>query len=87
MDCRRSMIFYRGKINQEWESELQSIVERAGEIGSQNNISLEGNSKVLLSLAFWKPFRCVGILFMLYNMSGVLVINTYTATFLEVNED
>ena len=81
------MIFYRGINNCEWEGELHSIIEQAEQSDSENKASFLGHLQVLLSPAFLRPFRCVGILFILHNMAGIMVVNSYTATFLEVNED
>ena len=82
------MKFYRGNDDREWEGELDSIIklaEKSDESDSQNKISVCGNLQVLSSSAFLRPFRCVGILFILYNMSGILTLTgTYTDTFFEV---
>ena len=78
------MIFYRGKDNNEREGELNSIIEQAEQSdGLKKSRSCE-NLKVLKSPDFLRPFRCVGILYILYNMTSVLIIAKYTDTFLEV---
>ena len=89
LDYRSSMIFYRGDNNCEWEGELHSIIKQAEQSDIENKASFLGYMRVLLSPAFLRPFRCVGILHMLQNMAGIVVINSYTATFLEVpvNQD
>ena len=74
------MIFYRGK------NRKNSIMIPSEQGNSKKNISFWGNLQVLKSPAFLKPFKCIGILQMLYNMSGFLIISTYTNTFLEVNK-
>ena len=78
------MIFYRGKNNKKWESELHSIIELAKKCCNKKKISLWGNLQVLMSPAFLRPFRCVGILYMIHVMSGFMLVSTYTDTFLEV---
>ena len=81
------MIFYRGKDNKEWEGELNSIIELAEQSDGQKKNKFSENLKVLMSPDFLRPFRCVGILYFLFNMSGMLIIATYTDTFLEVHND
>ena len=85
LNYRLSMIFYRGKGHREWERELQSIIEQAEQSDSQNKITIHGILQVLMSPAFLKPFRCIGILEIMYMMSGISLITTYTNTFLEVS--
>ena len=82
MTFRLSISFYRGNNEWEWEGELDSIVKLAEKNDSQNGFC--GNLRVLRSPAFVRPFRCVGILFILYSMSGILIVSTYTDTFFEV---
>ena len=77
------MIFYRGKDFTELEKELQEIIELA-----ENNPDLEKESlfQVFKSPDFLRPFKCVGLLTILLNMSVVLVIDEYTHIFLEVQK-
>ena len=81
------MMFYRGKNNVERSDELNSIIEQSEQQGGKKKTSCRGNVQVLMSPAFLRPFKCIGILQMLYNMSGFLIIHTYTDTFLEVLVD
>ena len=81
---RHSMIFYRGNNNPEWEVELVSIIEQAEMSDRKDKTSLRVYIQALMSPAFLRPFRCVGVLWMIYNMSGILILINYTATFLEV---
>ena len=81
------MIFYRGKDNNEREGELNSIIELAEQSDGLKKSRLCENLKVFKSPDFLRPFRCVGVLYFLYNMSGLLMIATYTDTFLEVHKD
>ena len=78
------MIFYRGNNNREWEGELDSIIEQAEKSDNMEETSLWGYLQALKSPAFLRPFRCVGVLYMIYNMSGILILVNYTTTFLEV---
>ena len=76
------MMFYRGKDENNWESELQSIIEMAKHgYSKQINVS---HLHFLMSPDFLKPFRCVGILNMMFSVSGMFTISTYTDTFMEV---
>ena len=81
------MIFYQGKDNKEWEAELNSIIELAEQSDGLIKNEFCENLNVLMSPDFLRPFRCVGILYFLFNMSGMLIIATYTDTFLEVHND
>ena len=65
----------------EQEEELQSIME----LDKQNEMSYGGQMQELTSAAFLRPFKCVGVIYLLYALSGVHIIHTYTLTFLEVN--
>ena len=79
------MIFYRGNIvDEESEKELQTIIEHAEKSGSQKKQSFQGNLQIFTSPVFLRPFRCVGLLYILYCMSGMFILATYTHTFLEV---
>ena len=80
------MIFYRGKGFQGLENELQSIIELEVDKESSGiaKPGFMGRLQILKSPAFLKPFKCVGVIFLLMNMSGIYIIFSYTATFLEV---
>ena len=78
------MAFYRGKDFHSQEIELQSMVENeANRISSNPNPNFCGRLQVLKSPAFLRPFKCVGPIYMLLNMSGIFIIVSYTASFLE----
>ena len=72
--CRQSMIFYRGKNNIEWESEMHSIIELAEQSCSKKKIGCWGNLEVLKSPTFLKPLGCVSILYMMHVSSGFMMI-------------
>ena len=78
---RQSIGFYRGKYEKEEEEELQTIME----LDKQNEMSFGGQIQELTSAAFLRPFKCVGVIYLLYALSGIHIIHTYTLTFLEVN--
>ena len=84
MYYRQSMIFYRGKDIGKWEDELDAIIDLAKQRDKQRTTNFWGCLQVLMSPDFLRPFRCIGILQMLYNMAGFLIISSYTDTFLEV---
>ena len=81
-DYRNSMLFYRGNNVRGWESEFQSIIEMAEDRFMK--IDKERHVPLLLSDDFLRPFKCVGILRMMFSLSGIYTINTYTDTFMEV---
>ena len=78
------MTFFRGKNNGKWKDELHSIIELAKQYDCQRKTNFWGFLQIPMSPAFLRPFRCIGILQMLHNMAGFLIISTYTDTFLEV---
>ena len=81
---RQSMAFYRGKEFHSQENELQSIIEREGnEASSPPNKNFFGRLQILKSPAFLRPFKCVGVIYILLNLSGIFIIASYSATFLE----
>ena len=48
-----------------------------------SKVNILGQLHFLTSSAFLRPFRCVGIIYMLSQLSGLLIINVYTLTYLE----
>ena len=85
ISVRKSMTFYRGKEFHSREIELQSIVEReAKEASSNPKSNFFGRLLMILkSPAFLRPFKCVGVIYILLNMSGMFIIASYSASFLE----
>ena len=78
------MAFYRGKEFHSQEIELQSIVEREANRASSNpNPHFCGRLQILKSPAFLRPFKCVGLIYMLTSLSGIPIIRGYSASFLE----
>ena len=78
------MAFYRGKEFHSQEIELQSIVESEANRASSNpNPHFCGRFEILKSPAFLRPFKCVGLIYILMNLSGISIIDTYSASFLE----
>ena len=81
---RKSMAFYRGKEVHSQEIELQSIVKSEANRASSNpNPHFCGKLQKLKSPAFLRPFKCVGVIVALSSMSGIMIISSYTASFLE----
>ena len=84
---RKSMAFYRGKEFHSQEIELQSIVEKeANRASSNQNQNFCGRLQILKTTEFLRPFKCVGLIYILMNMSGITIILSYTATFLEARQ-
>ena len=78
-------MFYRGQ-DQNWEAELQSIINQAEKSKHQSAIGFQDKIRQLGSPSFLKPFKCAGVLTMLSCASGIYTVTNYTDTFLEVNE-
>ena len=84
---RKSMAFYRGKEFHSQEIELQSIVEReANRVSSNPNTHFWGRLQILKTTEFLRPFKCVGVIYILMHMSGISIILSYTAIFLEARQ-
>ena len=64
----------------EMRKELQSIVEAKEAKCNQSNKSFLDTAT---SEEFWRPFSCVGIIFILFRFSSSSVLFHYTAPFLE----
>ena len=78
------MAFYRGKEFHSQEIELQSIVEReANRVSSNPNPHFCGRLQILKTPAFLRPFKCAGVILTLLCMSGIFIIESYSASFLE----
>ena len=80
------MIFYRGKGHTEREAELKTIIEQAEKSGSKKTLNIRRSFQVIMSPAFLRPFRCVGVLWILFQSSVIPVLSTYAHTFLEVQK-
>ena len=82
---RQSMAFYRGKGFQGQDNELQSIIEL--EVDKQSSgipkPGFMGRLRILKTPAFLKPLKCVGVIMILMNLSGIYIIFSFSAIFLE----
>ena len=63
------------------ETELEEIVNAKNLKGTSNN--LKKLFSIILSRVFLQPFACVGIIYILFRMSGSSVVPHYTATLFE----
>ena len=72
------MAFYRGNKLQPEDTELQEIIDK------EANSHSFGLLEVIKSSKFLRPFKCVGVIYILSGLSGYAVINVYTASFFEV---
>ena len=80
-----SMMFYHGKDEEKWEKELQFIIDSAENRSRKINIDSQcSHLHFLVSSDFLVPLRCVGISYMMFSVSGIYTIGTYTDTFMEV---
>ena len=82
---RESMVFYRGIYEREQEEELESIMVLAKQNDAAKGMRVGDHLCALTSAGFLRPFQCVGVLYLLYALSGVHIISNYTLTFLEVS--
>ena len=81
---RSSMEFYRGKEFQPQETELQAIIDKEANEASSNTKSKSYNLLTILkSQDFLRPFKCVGVLYILLDLSGFYIIQSFTASYFE----
>ena len=76
----QSLAYYRGGESVQVRKELQEIIRAKDSKGSQSNRSF---LSIVTSGEFWRPFSCVGVLFILFRLSGFSILSHYTAPFLE----
>ena len=79
--CSASLLRIRGNAYSSLETELE-------EIKSSKNLKASGNNfleliSIISSRVFLVPYACVGVLFILFRLSGFVVISHYTATYFE----
>ena len=74
------MIHFRGGDNKDVTKEFQEIVSAKEAKTSQSHRSF---SCTVTSGEFWKPFSCVGVIFIIYRLSCFSILSHYTAPFLD----
>ena len=78
------MEFYRGKEFQPQETELQAILEKET---NEASLTAKPHSYGLLTMLkspdFLRPFKCVGVMYILLSLSGIGIINSFSASFFE----
>ena len=72
------MAFFRGRDNK-YMGELSSIVDAKNRKSNRGMTHLS----VVCSTMFLHPFSCVGVLLLLFRLSGFPILAHYTAPFLE----
>ena len=77
---RKSLMYYRRGYNENVRKELQEIVGSKEAKCNQSKISFIG---ILTSGQFWRPFSCVGIIFILFRLSSFSILSHYAAPFLD----
>ncbi len=87
---REVLAYLRGAYFKELEEEFKEITDARDAKRALNGKGEEDDWKTSLSLLvktlnsrlFWKPFACVGVIFVLYGISGYGVMANYMAFFL-----
>ena len=77
---RKSLAYYRGDDNERIRKELEEIVEAKKAKFNHSNKSFLG---IVCSGEFWRPFSCVGVIFILFRLSSFSILSHYTAPFLD----
>ena len=73
-------MFYRGGYNENVRKELKEIV---GSKEAKCNQSKMSYISIVTSGQFWKPFSCVGIIFIFFQLSSFSILSNYAAPFLD----
>ena len=74
------MTYYRGGDNEKVQEELKEIVDAKEAKCNQPKKSFLG---IVSSGEFWRPFSCVGVLFVLFRLTSFSILSHYAAPFLE----
>ena len=77
---RKSLIYYRGEYNENVRKDLQEIV---GSNKVNCNQSKMSYISFVTSGQFWRPYSCVGIIFILFQLSSFSILSHYNAPFLD----
>ena len=76
------MSFFRGPNDLKMEKELASILESVAKKDNKGNTFVDV-LKQLMGPSFLKPYSCIGILYMIYNMAGLNTVSYYAEDFLD----
>ena len=86
-DCdgaKKSLIFFRGKNYSNVTAELDEIKGKyQSKLQDAKSLSHKTQIRRLFSMAFLKPYSCVGILFSLTTWTGFDILQTYMIPILE----
>ena len=77
---RKALTFYRGGDNENVRKEIEEIVDARDTKCKLPKNSLLG---IVSSGQFWRPFSCVGVLFILFRLTSFSILSHYAAPFLE----
>ena len=77
---RKALAFYRGGDNEKVRKEIEEIVDAKDTKCQQPKKSI---LRIVLSGQFWRPFSCVGVLFILFRLTSFSILSHYAAPFLE----
>ena len=74
------MLYYRGGDNDKVIKELQEIVDSKE---SKSHHSKRSFISIVTTGQFWRPFSCVGVIFILFRLSSFSILSHYTAPVLD----
>ena len=77
---RKALAFYRDGDNEKVRKEMEEIIDAWDTKCKQPKKSI---LCVVLSGQFWRPFSCVGVLFILFRLTSFSILSHYAAPFLE----
>ena len=82
--ARKSLYFFRGKKYDKILEELDEIKEKyQSKLKNAESLSWRIQIQRIFSMAFLKPYSCVGVLFALTTWTGFDILQTYMITILE----
>ena len=83
--AKKSLQFYRGK-NYDITEELSEINQKhQSKLVNSTSLSMSYKVKRIFSMAFFKPFSCVGVLYSLTCWTGFDIFQTYMIDTLELS--
>ena len=77
---RKALAFYRGGDSEKVRKEIEEIVDARDTKCQQPKKSI---LRIVFSGQYWRPFSCVGVLFILFRLTSFSILSHYAAPFLE----
>ena len=79
---RKAMEFFRGSFAPGLDEEVNAIVESTSIANSKTGFEC-GTLRQLTTASFLKPFSCIGVLYVSYQVSGYAAVSAYSNDYFE----